>query len=366
MAVQAPWTGGLSRSTGLKPVLEDGTDVAISLSLFQLNGILIAIAFVVLACGLLVTDFRIRAGSYLLYLGVGGFYGLLGYLNARSKRHRNPLVFSLLFFVSQIILVLVLLVSLGYLAAAANLPMQDKNLLAVDLAMGLDFRVYLGYINNHPGVLSAFAWTYDSIRWQLYAIVIMLPLLGHYRRAAEFALAFTVTLAITTVISTLFPATGVYETIGLHSADHPSFEPVVYYATLRELPLVRDGTTRLLDAFQLGPLLTFPSFHAISGVLYAWAVWPIRWLRVTGLAWNAVMIAATPIGGGHYFADVITGLAVAAATIWAVSRLGARLGTKREVAALVPLPVLPLLPSGIAPLVPGAETDAEVLSPQLP
>jgi hypothetical protein len=32
-----------------------------------------------------------------------------------------------------------------------------------------------------------------------------------------------------------------------------------YYDTLRELPLVRDGTTRLLDAFHLGPILTFPS-----------------------------------------------------------------------------------------------------------
>ncbi|MGL3108564.1 phosphatase PAP2 family protein [Bradyrhizobium sp. BR 1432] len=155
-------------------------------------------------------------------------------------------------------------------------------------------------------------------------------MLGHYRRAAEFSLGFGLTLAITTLISTLFPATGVYETVGLHSADHPNFEPSVYNATLRELPLVRDGTVRLLDAFQLGPLLTFPSFHAVSAVLYMWALWPIRWVRGIGLLWNAVMLAATPIGGGHYFVDVFAGVAVAIASIWVIKRIGARLAPEQD------------------------------------
>ena len=92
----------------------------------------------------------------------------------------------------------------------------------------------------------------------------------------------------------------------------------------------RSGTTRLLDVFELGPLLTFPSFHAVSAALYVWACWPIRWLRGVGLIGNTVMLAATPIGGGHYFVDVIAGLVVAVASIYAVNRIGRYLARPRD------------------------------------
>ncbi|WP_165405695.1 phosphatase PAP2 family protein [Bradyrhizobium genosp. SA-3] len=87
---------------------------------------------------------------------------------------------------------------------------------------------------------------------------------------------------------------------------------------------------RLLDAFQLGPLLTFPSFHAVSAVLYMWVLWPIRWVRGIGVLWNGVMLAATPIGGGHYFVDVFAGVVVAIASIWAIKRIGALLAPEQD------------------------------------
>lgn len=320
MAVQACSVGGVSGPTDTTQ--EASAELAVCLNLFQLNWVLIAVTLATFVVGLRIAGFQVRVSSYLQYAGIAGVYGVVGFLNLKSKLRRSPRVYTLLFFIAQILLQLLLLVSIGYLAATANFPMQDTSLLAIDRAIGLDFRAYLAWVNR-PGLIDAFAATYDSIRWQLCVIVIVVPLLGHYRRAAEFSLAFGLTLAVTTLISTLFPATGVYETVGLHSADHPNFEPSVYYATLRELPLVRDGTSRLLDAFQLGPILTFPSFHAVSAVLYVWALWPIRWLGGIGLLWNAVMLAATPIGGGHYFVDVFAGVAVAMASIWAVKRIGA-------------------------------------------
>lgn len=308
-----------SELAAVNPTVEEDTEV--SLRLFQLNWMLIAVILTVFELGLLLTDFRVRLGGYFVFIGIAGLYGYIGHRHVRAGS-RNPRIFATLFTLPQIVLLLLLVMSVGYIAAAANLPMQETSLLALDRMLGLDFRAYVGFVNDRPGVLRAFVLTYDSIYWQLLALVIFLPLLGYHRRAAEFALAFGITLIATMIISVLVPATGAYAVAGLVQADHPNIEPIIYYTTVRELPLVRDGTTRVLDAFGLGPILTFPSFHAISAVLYAWSMWPVRWLRVFGVLWNGVMLAATPIGGGHFFVDVAAGILIALAAIYVVGRLG--------------------------------------------
>ncbi|MCA1364985.1 phosphatase PAP2 family protein [Bradyrhizobium sp. IC3069] len=305
-----------------------GEEVELSLKLFQLNWIIIGLALVLLSLGVLLTNFRAEPKGYIIILGLTGLYGYIGHRNARSERG-NPRVYATLFTLAQIILIFVLVTSLGYIAVSTAFPMQEARLLAFDRALGLDFRAYLSFVNDRPGLVRVLASAYNSIFTQLTLLVVLLPLCGLYRRAAELVLGCALTLIITTVISTLVPATGVYHALGLLPADHPNIEPSVYYDTLRELPLVRDGTTRVLDAFSLGPLLTFPSFHAITAILYAWAMWPIPWLRVAGILWNIVVLAATPIGGGHFFVDVVAGVGIAFATIYATHRFGKHLAGGR-------------------------------------
>lgn len=312
-----------SRGTQERADSETNTDLKVALRLFHLNWIVIAVILVAFVMSVLLTDFRLQPEGYLLLLGMGGLYGLFGHLNATSERRANPRVYHTLFSFAQMLLLVVLLTSMGFVAASANLPMQDTNLLAFDRSLGLEFRAYLDFVNERPRLIHVLAITYASIRWQLLVIAIFLPLIGYYRRTAEFMFGFGIALIATTAISTLMPATGVYGTLGLKPEDLKNLEPTCYYITLRELPLVRDGTTRLLDAFELGPILTFPSFHAISAVLYGWAFWPIRWFRAASFVWNAVMVAATPIGGGHYFADVFLGVVVAALSIYGVKLIGA-------------------------------------------
>lgn len=61
----------------------------------------------------------------------------------------------------------------------------------------------------------------------------------------------------------------------------------------------------------LEELVTFPSFHTACGVLFAWALWRVRYLWIVGLILNVLMIASTPISGSHYLIDVIAGAGVA-------------------------------------------------------
>jgi membrane-associated phospholipid phosphatase len=76
---------------------------------------------------------------------------------------------------------------------------------------------------------------------------------------------------------------------------------------------IRAGSGRHLT--RLAGIVAFPSFHCASAILNAWAVWPVRSLRLPFMALNLLMIAATPVIGGHYLADLIGGALVAVLTI---------------------------------------------------
>jgi membrane-associated phospholipid phosphatase len=68
-------------------------------------------------------------------------------------------------------------------------------------------------------------------------------------------------------------------------------------------------------------MVSFPSFHAASAAIYAWAMWPIRSVRWVFLILNAALIFSTMPEGDHYLTDVIGGLVVAWVAVAVTSRL---------------------------------------------
>ena len=211
---------------------------------------------------------------------------------------------------------------LTYVAASANLPMQDSSLLAIDRALGFDWAAYVRYVDDHPALAAWVNYGYTMIRWPIFAIPVVLAATHRYRRIEEFTFAFGLALIATTIISGLVPAIGVFQQIGLDPISIKNLNLQPYLDQLRDLPPTRDGALRHLDLLGLGGIETFPSFHAASAVLYAWALWPVRWMRpIVVLAFTA-MLAATPINGGHYFIDIIAGTAIAVLAIVAARRAG--------------------------------------------
>jgi PAP2 superfamily len=201
-------------------------------------------------------------------------------------------------------------------------------LLLYDRALGFDFRSYLDFANHHPGLLRVLGPAYSSIGWQMVTMVIVIPVAGFYRRTGEAICAYILALLATTCISILVPAIGVYGTLGLEASDFPRFEPQGYYDTLRDAPLLRAGNLHALNLLQLVGVLTFPSFHAVSAILYIWTFWPLRWLRPFVVFLNIALIAGTPLGGGHYLVDIIAGIAVAAIAIVATHAASKRLSPR--------------------------------------
>ena len=292
--------------------------------LFRLNWLLITLALAAFDLLLLLTDFRIRPNGYLIALTAAAIYGVCGHLNANSARSR-PWIFSMLTGIAQMIVVVAVMTSMTYIAAAATFPMQDARLLAFDRAIGFDFRAFVAYVNARDWLIGILAAGYRAISWPILLNVVVLSLAGRYLQTGKFVLAFLIALLATTCITVFVPAIGAYGVAGVLPSDYSNFEPQGYLDTLRDVPLLRDGNLRALDLFQLGGVVTFPSFHAAAAVLYAWALWPIRWIRWLALLPNAAMLVATPIGGGHFLADVIAGIIVAGLSILAACRIASML-----------------------------------------
>jgi hypothetical protein len=290
-----------------------------------------------LAASLALTDFSLALPGIAVAAGYIAVYGGFAYANAHAPKRRDPQVMFILAPLAQLVLFAAAMTPLTYVATTINVPVQDANLLALDRALGLDFAAFARYVDDRPLLAIWLGVGYNMIRWQITAVPIVLAAIGRFRRTEEFVFAFGLALVVTTIISGLVPAIGAYQEIGLDPATLKHLDPGGYFQQLHDLPPTRDGTLRHLDLLGLAGIVTFPSFHAASAVLYAWAMWPSRLFRPIALIANGAMLVATPVVGGHYFVDVFAGVAVAVLAIVAARRVGNMIAERRaDAVAVVP------------------------------
>jgi hypothetical protein len=297
--------------------------------LFKLNWAVLASMSAALVIGVGLSNFSIEPTGLLGSIGFVVVYAGFAHANARSPVRRDPQVMFALGATAQIVLATVVIAPLTYIAAAADFPPQDANLLRMDRALGLDWAAYVGFVNDRPALAAWLSYGYTMIRWPLFAIPVLLAAAHRYRRIAQFTLAFALALIATTIVSAMVPAIGVYQQIGLDPSELKNLDPSAYLDQLRDFEPVRDGSLRHLDLLKLAGIVTFPSFHAASALLYAWALWPVRWMRPITLLANGAMLASAPIDGGHYFADLVAGLAIAGLAVWVARRVSDGLTRRR-------------------------------------
>jgi hypothetical protein len=232
---------------------------------------------------------------------------------------------------------------LSYIAAGAALPLQDASFVELDRLLGLGWPAHFHFAVAHPQLLRYAVFFYAMIVVPSFGVPLVLGLTGRYVRLQQFVMAASLTLCVVIPASALVPALGTYFEFDL-PADTELFRANGYVDQLRDLPLLRDGTLRALDLARIGGIVTFPSFHAATGILAIWAFWSIWWLRPPAVIVNGGMIAATPLVGGHYFVDVLAGVTVAALAIQVTKLLSARIH-RGAGTALREWPVSPLLES---------------------
>ena len=215
---------------------------------------------------------------------------------------------------AQLSVILTLGTLLNYPLAAAAFPYRDADLHAIDLSLGLDWRTYLHFFNTHPTLGAIIDAAYHSIRVQFLLVLGVLVATSRFVRLQQFILAITFSLLVALVIFAFVPATGAYIFLQIPSADYANLSPSFIY--MQHLEAMRTGDESfLINAGSMEGLITFPSFHTVCAILFAWALLPVRILRWPIVALNVLMISSTPISGAHYFIDLVAGSIVAALSI---------------------------------------------------
>lgn len=226
---------------------------------------------------------------------------------------------------------------LSYLAASANLPLQDHAFDAIDRALGLDWRGLLSWMNAQSAIHPLFMLPYLSFTVQATTTVVALAFSNRLLQLRTFMLAFMFSALVCIAISAIVPAEGTWGFYGLTPADYPAIVPATREVHLPIFHGLRDGSLRGLTGLASEGIITFPSFHAALGVIFMVGLWPIPVIRWIGAVVNGLMIVATPVDGGHYFIDVFAGIAIAVLCLVAARRIvQAAQRPAPAVAAMVP------------------------------
>jgi hypothetical protein len=233
---------------------------------------------------------------------------------------------------AQLCIILTLGMLLSYPLAVIAFPYRDAELHAIDLSLGLHWRSYIRFFNMHPSLNAISDAAYHSIRVQFLIVIGVLAATSHFVRLQQFILAITFSLLVTLMIFAFSPAVGAYTHLQIPSGDYVNLSPSFIY--LQHLDAMRSGGGGgfLISVDRMQGIITFPSFHTVCAILFAWALLPIRPLCWWIVALNGLMISATPTAGGHYFIDLVGGSIVAACAIAGASlfthmlRIGAMSG----------------------------------------
>lgn len=292
------------------------SNARIAWRLFQLNWIPIAAMGGVLLLGVIFYGFSFEPVAAIIPTTIAAALALISYLYAFAKGDQaDPKLIFSLGAMSQLFFVVIIMGPLTYVTGVANFPLQDHALLAIDRAMGMDPEMIARYVNDHDWLGGLLLRAYGLIKIMLLAVPVALTFTLRLVRLQLFVFAFSIALIITVAISTFIPAVGTYYGLDIQPAQFTSLDSSLYTAQLRDILALRDGSLRHLEMFKLTGIVSFPSFHAASAVLYLWALWPVRFLGGLAAAANLLMIAATPVIGAHYMIDVFGGIALAAISI---------------------------------------------------
>jgi hypothetical protein len=264
---------------------------------------LIGLLFV--ADGLLLglTDFRLVWRPEWNVLGAAGALAAIGLVYARWRE--APRLAGLAGLGCRIVLFTDAAAILDYgLVGLAPLPLWDARLASFDRWLGLDWLGMYRWLTAH--------WLADTVARICYAglgpefimLVVWLELSGRHGRALAFWRQFMLAAVLTVAAGVVMPAAGPFVYLKLPVAR------VTAYAV--QFQALRAGGLRLIDLAQVQGLVIFPSFHAALAALCANAARPAgRWAAPV-ILFNALIVAASPAIGGHYFADIMAGLALAA------------------------------------------------------
>jgi hypothetical protein len=219
-----------------------------------------------------------------------------------------------------IILAFTALRVLDHLTMSIPFPYVDDGLAKLDAILGFNWPGYAEWVASRPLIIKAFQLAYTGLTLVALAVFVILFAVRRIDRAKEFVrLLFWSGLAAT-IIGAFFPAKAAMDQFG--SLDlRAIFGPDAGVYPIPYLNVLRSNVPYVLNLQELPGLVAMPSFHTACALLIVYSCRKIRLLQPLSILYAVVMIASTPIMGGHYFVDLIAGGLLVVVVVFADGRI---------------------------------------------
>lgn len=188
----------------------------------------------------------------------------------------------------------------------------DTVLASFDRSAGLDWIALYRFVDSNPWIQVLERRAYLSFFLTPIVLLGWFCATGRMDEARKLIMVCAIALALTLALFPLSPAMGPYSYYGLPNVG---YHPVSSGQQLQQIQQIKTTLLFEFETENVTGLVSFPSFHCASGLIYIWTVRHVRWLRWPIIALNVLMIGATPIEGNHYFFDLLGGAAVAVLAI---------------------------------------------------
>jgi membrane-associated phospholipid phosphatase len=208
---------------------------------------------------------------------------------------------------------------LEYYLATSPLPLHDDFLNGIDRALGFDWVAMCNWAAPHTTLSAALTFAYFNLSNET-CLVLLVIVLFYPRRARRFTTALILSSVVTIPFLWIFPVIGPFNALsGL--PDYCISDAVV---GTRQYMMMRTHGFDVIDIETLSGIVAFPSYHATAALLLTYLLRGIPIVFPAAVCFNALMIAATPLIGGHFLIDVLAGFATGAVTIYLLQRLEPR------------------------------------------
>jgi membrane-associated phospholipid phosphatase len=199
----------------------------------------------------------------------------------------------------------------NHLCFSIPVPWSDDVLISWSDALGLDWVSYAEWLLANEQLAYMTEICYLRVEIPLVIIFVFFCILKKQGIQSGYILSVALTAITCSVISAFFPAKAAIQTIApIDLARSLPIGQGSYQIVFIEAP--QNAYHHTLRPAALPGLSTFPSFHTALGVLIIFWSWRANWaVGALCTVYSLLMIAATPVFGGHYFIDLVFGALIA-------------------------------------------------------
>lgn len=213
-----------------------------------------------------------------------------------------------------------------YLSLTLVAPDVASSLVAADAWLGIHWPTIYQTVRAHAWLDAMLGAAYQSTWIQMACVPFLLVVTRNVRDYAEFVVQFMIGTVLVLMIATPFPAESAFVHFNVQDPGTAS--------TVSDYLAFRIDHVRTLSFAAAQGLVSFPSFHTVMAMLFAYAMRHVRRLFPIFIVLNTLMVISTPSHGGHYVVDVVAGVAVGVLAVWISRMVFARTASSAEVSTL--------------------------------